>query len=578
MAVVFADAVAYSAAMHHDEDSARRTITEILRFLRGRTGYYNGRIVSLTGDGLLALFESVTDAVRFAVESQRRLRPSEDREPTEHSLPLRFSVNVGDVIVDGEQVFGDCVNVAARVQALADPHGVCITRPVYEQVRHRLHYGYEFIGPQALKNIADPVDVYRVHRDVGAVTALPVQRANTMDADKIWEDLFQKPAVAILPFKNRSGDPNQDYFADGLTEDIITNLSRFRALSVIARASIFVLKGQQLPIDEFSRMLRVRYVVEGSVQRIGNRARVTVHLCDGVERKELWSERYDRDVEDIFEIQDEITAVATSAMAVQIEAAERDRLKTTVPPNLAAYGLVLQGQSHLFKYTRQGNTAARDFYVRGLDHGDRYARALAALSRTHNLDWRYGWTEAPEQSLEMAHQFALNAVDADPADARGHAELGYVRLYRKQHDPSIEAYKRAVVLNPNDANILMEYADTLAHAGRAEDAIGLLHKAMRLNPYYPDDYLWVLAGTHFKLGEYEKSIATILLMNNPAQGRRIMAAALALLGRSDEARAQAELVRQAQPEFDAAKWAAIVPDKRPEDIQKFIDGLRIAGL
>jgi adenylate cyclase len=575
MAVVVADAVAYSAAMHSNEERAKRAIVSKLKFLESRVGVFRGRMIGHTGDGILAIFESLVDAVKFGVETQKALAPLEGVEP---ALPFRFAVTVGDIILEGDRIFGDCVNIAARIQALAEPDAVSITRPVYEQVRFQLHYGYEFLGPKSLKNISDPIDVFLVRPEVGAVTALPSQRSPVAGKNEIWEELFRRPSVAVMPFRNRSGDSSQDFFADGLTEDIITNLSRFKALSVIARASTFALKEQQLPLEEYSRRLGVRYVVEGSFQKIDTRVRIIVHLFDGTEHKELWSERYDRDIEKIFEIQDEITAIATSAMAVQIEASERARLKAVSPPSFVAYGLVLQGQSHLFKYTRQDNIQARDFYVQGLGRNNHYSRALAALSRTHNLDWRYGWSNSPEQSLDLAQQCALSAVDADPSDARGHAELGYVRLYKKQHDPSIDAYKRAVTLNPNDANILMEYADTLTHAGQAGEAVGLFRKAMRLNPYYPDDYLWALSGAYFKLGDYEQSIATIQLMNNPAQGRRIMAAALGLLGRVDEARAQADLVRQTQPEFDAVKWAAIVPDKRPEDVLKFIEGLRIAGL
>ncbi|MDP6567135.1 MAG: adenylate/guanylate cyclase domain-containing protein [Alphaproteobacteria bacterium] len=577
-AVVFADAVGYSAATQSDEEAAHGALMARLELLSDRLPEYHGEILNRTGDGVLALFDSVVEAVRYAVDMQTALTELNATQDGGLAMQFRFGVNFGDVIADGGQVYGDTVNIAARLEGAARADEVCITRSVYEQVRLRLDFTYEYLGPRSLKNIEEAVETYSAKPKQDTAVALPSLRPEQSQDDALLAQLFERPSVAVLPFHYLGSDIEQEFFADGLTEDIITNLSRFRGLSVIARSSAFVLKGQSQPVDDVARRFNVRYVVEGSLRHAGNRVRVRVDLSDGTESKTLWSERYDRDAEDIFSIQNDITSIATSAMAVQIEAAEHERLKTIAPPSLAAYGLVLQGQYHLYKYTREENIQARDFYAQGVDHDRNYARALAALSRTHNLDWRYSWTDEPDHSLDVAQRFAQDAVNADPSDARGQAELGYVRLYRKEHGASIDAYERAVALNPSDANIIMEFADTLAHSARADEAVELFQQAMRLNPYYPDDYLWGLAGAYFKLERYEDAMDSIQRMNNPAQGQRVLTASLALLGRIDEAKRRAELVRETQPGFSADKWAAIVPDIRPDDTQRFLEGLRLAGL
>lgn len=543
-----------------------------------RAAEFDGEVVNHTGDGCLVLFDSVSEAVRYAVEVQGALTALDDAMAGEPAMAFRIGVNAGDIIVEDDRVFGDSINVAARVQALAPPGAVCITRAVYDQVRLRLDYAYDFLGTHQLKNIAESVETWTVGTTDAGVVAKPSVRPAPPTGDDLWQQLLSRPSVAVMPFENRSADPDHAFFTDGLTEDVIHNLSRFRGLSVIARASVFVLRQSALPIEEIARRLGVRYVVEGSVRRGGKRIRVNVSLTDAIERQSVWSEQYDRQVDDLFEVEDDITATVTSAMAVQIEAAERERLRTIVPPSLSAYGYILQGQYHLFRYTSESNASARDFYMHGIEISPKYARALAALSRTHNLDWRYGWSAAPDNSLDMAYRCAQDAVAADPNDARGHAELGYVRLYRKQHEAAIDAYKRAVSLNPSDANIIMEYADTLAHSGFGEEGVELFQRAMRLNPYYPDDYLWGLGGAYFKLGRYDDAIEAIRRMNNPAQGRRILTAALALSGNLDEARVQAEMVRQSHPGFDAEKWVMVVPDKNREDSLRFVEGLRKAGL
>jgi TolB-like protein len=384
------------------------------------------------------------------------------------------------------------------------------------------------------------------------------------------------PSVAVLPFENRSGSDEESWFADGITEDITINLSKFRNLFVIARSSAFLLKASAGRPPIAARDLGIRYLTRGTVRRAGSRMRITIELIDTATERTIWGETYRRDLDDIFAVQDEITETIVAATAVQIEANEHEQLRHGLPSNLAAYSFVLQGQQHLFKYTRRQNHEAHALYEKALKADPEYARAWSALSRTVNLDWRYSWTDQPD-ALDTALSHARSAVQLDPADARGFGELGFVHLWRKEHDASISAYERALALNPNDADLMSDMADALVFSGRSEDAVALLRRAMQLNPFYPDDYLWNLAGAHYDLQDYEKAIDAVLKMNNRTEGRRVLAASYAQLGRMEEARREAAKHKQAHPGFSLDRWSRVVPDRIESSAQHFYEGLKKAG-
>ncbi len=576
-AILFADVVGYSDLMGEDELATHEAVKGHLGTFEQYSVRYEGEILQVRGDGILALFDSIVNAVRFSIDVQKAVAAANQPVPEERRIMFRIGINLGEVVKEEASVYGDSVNIAARIEGLADPGGICVSAAVYEQIKNKLRYGYEYLGPQRLKNIRDPIEIFRVREESegAAMAASPRALSRGIELGRSPPKL---PSVAVLPFINLSGDPSEHWLSDGVTEDITTNLSKFHNLFVIARSSAFTYKNKSARPQQAAEELGVRYVTQGSIRKLGNRVRISVALADAESGRTIWGERYDRDLDDIFTMQDEITHMIVAATAVRIEATESERVRQMRPSDLEAYGLVLQGQQRIFRYTRDDNQEARKLYEAALDIDPRYARAIAAVSRTLNLDWRYSWTGSPDEALDEALEFARQAALLDETDARGFGELGFVHLYRKEHEASINAYTRALILNPNDADLMADMADALAHSGRSEEAVELLQKAMHLNPFYPDQYLWHLGGAYFNLKRYEDAVDTLLCMHNPTEGRRLLAASYGQLGRTSEAREQAAKVLEAHPSFSLKRWASIQPDKYSEDLEHFVDGLKKAGL
>ncbi len=572
-AILSADLKGYSSLMGRDEEATHRATHACLELFAARIAAYQGRVASVAGDGLLADFPSVINALKCAVEVLREIEATDFDMAQGEKIEFRVGVNLGDVIAEEGNIFGDSVNVAARLQQIALPGGICISRAVYEQVKNKLALGYEYLGDHHLKNIAEPVEIYRVHADPeGALKSAAVRKTTEPLA------LPARPSIAVLPFDDMSETREQGYFCDGITEDIITSLSKFRELFVISRNSSFVFKGKTFTVQQAGRELGVRYLLEGSVRRSGSRVRITAQLIDALAGHHLWADRYDRELTDLFEVQDEVTRVIVAALAVKVEEAERSRVRRIETADLEAYGFLLRGQEHFFQYTREGNARAREMYEQAIARDPGYARAHAALSRTYNDDWRYAWSDSPEASLDKALDLAKKSVALDDSDASGHSELGIVYLYRKDLDRAIAEFERALTLNPNNADIMAELADALAYNGQPEDAVALIREAMRLNPHYPDWYLWHLADALYMLRRYDDAIAALQQMHNVAEGRRLLAASYAQLGRLDEARAQAQEVLKLHPNFSVARWVAIQPNRVPAQREHFVEGLRKAGL
>ncbi|MEX0302103.1 MAG: adenylate/guanylate cyclase domain-containing protein [Leisingera sp.] len=573
-AVLFADVVGYARLMGKDEADTYSALKSLLEQLEAACQAHDGQVVAVRGDGVLALFETATNAVKFGVELHRIADQANRARPEDQQLRFRAGVHMGEILIDDRGIHGDNVNIAARLQEVAEPGRVFVSSAVYEQIRNRLRFGFEFLGPQRLKNIAEPVPTYCVRSEAAGATMTATRRPDAQPASGPPPDI---PSVAVLPFSSLSEDPSDSWFADGLTEDIILNLSKFKNLFVIARNSSFLFKAGAMPPQEAARELGVRYVARGSVRRAAARVRIAIELIDAGSGRTIWGERYDRDIDDIFAIQDEVTEAIVAATAVLIEAQERRRSAQTAPSDLAAYGYVLRGQQYIFRYTRHDNREAQTLYERALARDQDYARASAAISRTMNIDWRYSWTDDSENALDTALSYAQRAVELDPTDARGFGELGFVHLYRKEHDAAIGAYRRALALNPNDADLLSDYADALAHSGDNEAAIGSLQQAMRLNPYFPDQYLWHLGGAYYNLKQYDAVIETLSKMNNPTEGQRMLAASYAQLGRMDLARDMAAKHHEAHPNFSLDRWAQVQPDRLEQDTQHFVEGLKKAG-
>jgi TolB-like protein/class 3 adenylate cyclase len=574
-AILFADVHGYSRLMAKNEDRTYQRVTQAVRLIRSLIGDYGGHVQHVAGDGILALFESAAQALQFALAIQREFRNEAVWAADDEPIAFRIGINVGEVLLGGEaNVQGHSINIAARIQALAQPGGICVTEAVQRAVRDTLGIAMRQLGPQSLKNIIEPVEVFAIEvngRPVPVLAELPPARSEIVQP-------FTEASVGILPLANLSDDPRDSHLCDGIASDMITNLSRFRGLLVIARHSAFLFKNRDLASAQIAGQLGVRYLVAGGVQRSGHKLRLRVQLTETESDRVIWSDRYDGNLSDLFAFQDDVTAMIAARLALQISAAEQRRLLAENSPDLRAYGLILRGQDLGLRYRKEANLHARRLFEHAAEIDPDYGRCYAGMSRTFNLAWRYHWTPEPEAALDKAVDLANAAIGYDSLDARGYGELGFACLYKKQHDSSLAAYERALELNPNDADILAEMGDALQYVGQSERAIQLLKRAMRLNPYYPDWYLWYLGDAYFGMRDFEQAIATLQKMRDPSESHRLLASSYAHLGRMTEARHHAEQVLTVHPHFSIEHWSKVPPYKDLGELDVFIEGLRKAGL
>jgi adenylate cyclase len=573
-AILFADVHGYSRLMAKNEERTYERLTQCLRLIRSLMADYGGQFIRTAGDGVLALFETAPQALRFAIAIQREFRNDAVWNADDEPIVFRIGINLGEVLIGEADIQGHSVNVAARIQALARPGGICITDAVQRAVRDTLGMPFRRLGPRILKNISEPVEVFAIEID-GPPSSVATA-AMSGEAQIIRPP--SEASVAVLPLDNLSGDPRNDHLCAGFTGDVITNLSRFRDLLVIAQHSAFLFKNRDVPSSEVAGRLGVRYLVTGGLQRSGRKLRLRVQLTEADTARVIWSDRYHGDLGDLFAFQDDVTAMIAARLAVQISAAEQRRLLAVRPPDLRAYGLILRGQDLYQRIARETNLYARRLFEESLHVDPGYARGYAGLARTFQEEWRYRWSNTPELCLEQAVTLAQRAIELDPGDARGHATFGYACLFRRKHDESLAAYQRAAELNPNDADVLAETGHCVSCCGDPQRALQLLERAMRLNPFYPDSYLWNLGEVHFDLGDYEKAIRTLGRMRDLSQAYRLLTASHALLGNVTEAKRHAQQVLATQPGFSLEHWRDIPPDRNPEPRERFLEGLRKAGL
>jgi adenylate cyclase len=496
-------------------------------------------------------------------------------------VAFRIGINLGEVLVDEEaNVQGRSVNVAARIQGLARPGGICVSEAVRRAVSDTLGVSMRSLGPQVLKNIAEPMEIFAIEVNGPQIPELasPRPRPSPWAQGPAAGPPQQEASVAVLPLDNLSGDPRDQHLCDGITGDIITNLSRFRDLLVIARHSVFLFKSQSVPLDQIASQLGVRYLHTGGLQRSGTKLRLRVELTDAGSGRVIWSDRYSGSLRNVFEFQDDVTTVIASRLAVQIDAAEQRRLLSEAPPDLRAYGLILRGQQLSLMVAREANLHARRLFEEAADRDPEYARSYAGLARTFQEAWRYHWSNTPDQCLDRAVELAQHAIQLDPSDARGFAALGEAYLFKRRHDESLAAYERAILLNPSDADILADSGHCISSYGDPQRGIERLQQAMRLNPYYPDWYLWILGEIHFDLGNYQDAVKTLSQMHDKSDAYRLLAASHALLGDVDQARHYADQVLVLQPEFTLAHWRNVPPDRNPETRERYLEGLKKAGL
>ena len=578
-AILSADVKGYSRLMGEDEEATIRTLTAYRALISSRIQQHRGRVVDSPGDNLLAEFASVVDAVQCAVEIQQELKKRNADLPAPRKMEFRIGINLGDVLVEGEKIYGDGVNIAARLEGLADGGGICVSGIVYDQVENKLNslnLGYEYLGEQTVKNIAKPVPVYRVHLDPG--TAAPVMRGKS-EATSSRPPLPDKPSIAVLPFANLSGDPEQEYFSDGITEDLITDLSKLSGLFVISRNSAFLYKSKAVNPQQVSRELGVRYMLEGSVRKAGNRVRISAQLIDTTTGYHLWADRYDRELRDIFAVQDEVTQKIVAALQVKLTEGEQKRPRRPPTNNLDAYEHFLRGLECYWRRTREANTQARRMFERAIELDPDFAAAHAWLGRAYMIEWAFQWSDDP-QIPERAAALAQRAVALDDSLPVAHQTLAYVFLLQKQFAQAIAEAERAMGLEPNDADACVTLGEILSCAGRPQEAVGLVEKALRLDPHYPASYLFALGQAYYLTGRHEEAIAALkrLLTRNPNHPRAhfFLAMVYSEIGRKEEARTEIaacgpayslERVRDKIPYRDQAlieRWMATLRELQPQ--------------
>lgn len=564
-AILAADVVAYSRLMEQDEAGTLAALKERRReILTPLLAEHLGRLVKVMGDGLLVEFASAVDAVKFAVDLQQRTAEANATLPEERRIVLRIGINLGDVIIEGGDLYGDGVNVAARLEALGQPADILVSGSVFEQVKRKLDAGFDDLGHRSLKNIAEPVRVYRVRH---------LAIADRKDGETGPLPLPSKPSIAILPFTNMSGDAEQDVFTDGLTEDLITDLSRNASLFVIARHSAFAYKGKSIDIRLIARDLGVRYLLEGSARRAAGRVRINVQLVDAVGGNHLWADRFDRDLEDIFAVQDEVTAKIVEALI--------GRLVTQPPRNrpnsMEAYDLCVRGRA-LIGISPQASQESRLLLQRAITLDPDYAEAHRLLAFHLWQAWaQWGEPEVPNRLAAVA--MAEKAVKLDPNDAGCRFVLGHLLAYERRWPDSDAEFAAALEIDPNYADAWADLSDFSVLAGKPATAIEQVQKALRLNPHPPKWYYWDLGFAQYAARQYESAVATL---RNEATyrtiSRRLLAASLAQLGRTDEAHQEGALFMASNPHFTISQWAASQPFRDRATCDHFIDGYRKAGL
>ncbi len=625
-AILAADVVGYSRLMEADEEATARTLSTYREIIEGLVTSHHGRVFGGAGDSVIAEFASPVEAVRCAVEIQRELEAQNVDLPEDRRMRLRIGVNLGDVMVEGDNLLGDGVNIAARLEALADPGGISLARSVFDQVKKQLDLGYEYLGEHEVKNIAEPVQVYRVLTEpeaagkimgetkratqswkrvalavavvvligvAGAVTWLRPWEPTIEPAsvERMALPLPDRPSIAVLPFTNLSDDPNQEYFADGMTEDLITDLSKRSGLFVIARNSVFAYKGRNVDVSKVGRELGVRYVLEGSVRRVGDQVRINVQLIDARSNSHLWADRYDGDLDDIFALQDEVSKHIIDALAVQLSPGEEALPTRKETKSAQAHDAFFKGWAHYLRATPEDYVTAVSFLEEAVRLDPDYGRAYAALASIYGDVREKGWQTrlglTPDDTLEKAVAY-LEKTREYPSPL-GHQAVSGFHSFAGRHEEAIAEAESAIALNANNPVGYFARAKALTYAGRPDEAIEMIRKAMRLDPLYPPDYAFHLGMSRFAMGRFDQAAVPLEEARKRVPDHRgtltFLVATYGFLGRPDDAAsALGQLKRLAVNAF--VNWrlsttvleANIWPFKDPADLKRLREGLRLGGM
>jgi len=674
-AILSADVKGYSRLMGEDEVGTIRTLNTYKEMMANLIQQHHGRVVDAPGDNLLAEFASVVDAVQCAVEIQKELKTQNAELPENRRMEFRIGVNLGDVVEEGEKIYGDGVNIAARLESLSEVGGICISGTAYDQVKNKLPLGYSYLGEQPVKNIAEPVRVYRVlmepeaagkvivekkakskqwqrvtlglvvvvivvvaafviwklsaptapqpeivskekiivpqpEKPSATIPTTPAPSVETAPKEKLTPPspekvskkvtpsppkievaskekmafpLPDKPSIAVLPFVNMSGDLKEEYFSDGLTEEIINALSKLPQVFVIARNSSFTYKGKPMKIQQVAEELGVQYVLEGSVRREGNRIRITAQFIDAITGRHVFSERYDRDLKEIFKTQDEIAIKVLTSLRVALKDEQWARFLARGVTNLEAYFKLLEAYDLIQKVNKEDNAQARRLAEEALALEPGSSRAYHLLALTHFWDYWLGPPKSPEESIAQGIEMARKAIALDEHNSYSHGLLGMFYINKGDYERAVEAGERAASMEPNSALVLVFYGSTLYHACRPAEAIPVFQKALRLSPVKPPSMVMAnIAASHRMLGQYDESVRYYkrLIKEYPAHfsGNLGLTAVYGLMGRVEEARAQAEEVMRLNPKYSLDRWARTTRLKDPAEVERFFEGLRKAGL
>ena len=622
-AILSADVKGYSRLIAKDEVGTLQTLNIYKEVMANLIRDHHGRVADSPGDSLLAEFASVVDAVECGVEIQKELKARNDKLPLNRRMEFRIGINLGEVVVEEIKIFGDGVNIATRVQDLADGGGLCVSGTVYEHIKNKLTLRYEYLGKRRIKNIDGPVKVYRAMVEpetlVSVVSrwkragvnywkrvhpAFKILIALVAAANVLWQfyphlrpsrppvegvpkektalSLPDKPSIAVLPFVNMSGDPKQEFFSDGITEDIITALSKVPMLFVIARNSTFAYKGKAVNVKQISEELGVQYVLEGSVQRSADRVRITAQLIDALTGHHLWAERYDRELKDIFALQDEVTRNILTAMQVKITEGEQALHRDKGIRNLNCYLKLLEATNYLNRLDIEGNNLALRMGEEALVMCPESSSAYYLLAATYTVDYGLSSGKSPRESLEKAIELAQKAIALDDAYANSHGLLSFLYSVKREYEKALAEGQRAVALDPNGADVHAYYASSLTFASRPEEAIPLFLKAIRLNPLGPTWYFQQLGDALRITGRFEEAVSTYKKALQRAPDNIFahvgLTATYSLMGREKEARAEAAEVLRINPKFTTDYYVKTHPYKDQSVIDGLVDACRKAGL
>jgi adenylate cyclase len=574
-AILSADVKGYSRLMEEDEKGTVHTLNAYKKIMSGLIQKHRGRVVDAPGDNVLAEFRSVVDAVECAVEIQKELKSRNADLPENRKMEFRIGVNLGDVIEDGEQILGDGVNIAARLENLSDAGGICISGTAFDQVDNKLSLGYEYLGEQAVKNIAKPVRLYRVL----------MEPETSVSAVSKWKKAFplpDKPSIAVLPFVNMSEDPKQEFFSDGMTEEIITALSRSPDLFVIARTSTFVYKGKSVNVKRVGEELGVHYVLEGSVRRSGENVRITAQLVDAMTGYHLWADRYDRPLREIFAIQDEITLKIMEAVHVKLEPGENILETGKGAGNLEAFLKFLEAREHFHHWNKEEIAISRKLFEEVIALDQDYAAAYLFLAATNLVDVWLGTSKSSKESVELAIELGEKAIALDASVAAFQAFLANSYIMARQFEKAVTLAENALALRQDSSEVLFWAANVISWSGKPEEAIPLYQRSIRLNPFAPGYYFQAFSLTYRLAGRYSEGLeqAKKAVERDPKNPITHIAlvASYVLVGREEEALVAAADVLRINPNFSVEQYVRGVPLKDQLQAERYIEALRKAGL